>query len=1028
MPARAQRNPVQNATGDVLRRLSVADFTGSGENAIQAIATDASGNIYVAGTTGSANFSVQNAEQPAFGDATVLMTTDLGNTWTRAGMTPGPVNTLVVDPVAPQTLFAEGQDGIYKSIDGGATWTTVFAFKGNVSAGALSLAIDPGNHLHLAAVEPELGSETLLRSVDGGETWTPGASNCFEAESCGGALMADPTGSGALLTIGLGMYISRDWGLTFQEIHVTGAIGSPSSAAFDPSHPGWIYVCVSGGSIGTVWLTTDFGTTWTQKASTSTEFSAIQYMAVDPDQPNIIVAGTASGLYLSSNGAASWVFQQSLGFPPNTAVPFVLAPLACSPTGGVFAPGSAGIGTYSVAFSPDFGVTWQTPHLTGVTSVAAGPNCAFYVTRNVSTDAFIAKVAAEGGVEWATYLGGSDADSAVGLAVDGQGGVYVAGNTSSPDFPATAPHLGQSGEDAMFAAHFSASGALLSSVTIGGSLSNLAYAMALDGSGDAYIAGITNSVDFPVTASAIAPAPSSGNYEGVLAKIGPNATLAAGSYLGFHPSSAVVDRNGDPVIAGYGEPPSAASGVSNGPTLQFLVKLDPSASQILVVGNLPPFELQAPTGLAVDSQNNVFVWGGTGSFQASPGAYSAPAPAASPVCGIESSLLDSPEAFVLKLGAADWSTIWGAVVTAPCGIETGAISLDANDNALLAMASDAGLPLAAPLIAGATCGFNSSAVAKLSADGSSLLGSTYLDNCGVPGIAFAPDGSVYAGVSPVAGEGADEVLHLTNSSAGISIGQIANAFSGDPSAVAPAGLYSISVSGVTLASINLTIDPTADLPNQLGGVQVTFDGRAAPILSTGPGRIIVATPEPLPPHPVAKPKYGRFTSVQVSVNGVMSNAVLMPVVDSLPGLLTADFPNPTSQSDGNVQNQDGTQNSAKNPAALGSTITVFATGMGKTNPLIDPGSVSHTLAVAPLIPVYDTWETFNINGPAVSAVPVFSVPGFVSAMFQLQIEIPESIPGLVSGVSRALVGLEFEVDPEETLPVSNWIGVYIQNP
>ncbi len=75
----------------------------------------------------------------------------------------------------------------------------------------------------------------------------------------------------------------------------------------------------------------------------------------------------------------------------------------------------------AVGFSPDFGVTWTTPHLTGVTSVASGPGCTFYVTRTESSDAFVAKLDPDGRTLWATFLGGSDQDAAVALTLDAQG-------------------------------------------------------------------------------------------------------------------------------------------------------------------------------------------------------------------------------------------------------------------------------------------------------------------------------------------------------------------------------------------------------------------------------------------------------------------------------------------------------------------------------------------------------------------------------------------------------------------------------
>jgi uncharacterized protein (TIGR03437 family) len=221
---------------------------------------------------------------------------------------------------------------------------------------------------------------------------------------------------------------------------------------------------------------------------------------------------------------------------------------------------------------------------------------------------------------------------------------------------------------------------------------------------------------------------------------------------------------------------------------------------------------------------------------------------------------------------------------------------------------------------------------------------------------------------------------------------------------------------------------------QLGDVEVTFDGIPAAILRTSPGRVIVATPANLP----ISSQDVTFTSVQLSYNGVPSNSVLMPVFPSAPGLLTSDLLDPLYRgnfADGNVQNEDGVLNDADHPAAAGSTITLFATGMGATgatNPPIAPGSIATSLKVTPIVPVYSSWKGYS--NPPVAGEAVYSIPGFVSAIFQIPIHVPLQGVGGVdvgNGVHRAPVGLVFSVSassvsPRASNPASNFVGVYVK--
>jgi uncharacterized protein (TIGR03437 family) len=163
----------------------------------------------------------------------------------------------------------------------------------------------------------------------------------------------------------------------------------------------------------------------------------------------------------------------------------------------------------------------------------------------------------------------------------------------------------------------------------------------------------------------------------------------------------------------------------------------------------------------------------------------------------------------------------------------------------------------------------------------------------------------------------------------------------------------------------------------------------------------------------------------------------MPLATSAPGLMTATFPNlapPDSSGfvDGFARNQDGSVNSATNPAAIGSSLTFYVTGMGATNPNVAPGSIASGSTLAPVLPIFSSWDRFNgspFNSPGDA---VSSVSGYVSALFQLRLATPTSLQNvgdfpLPSGVHRVAVNLLFNpFAPPSAPPASNMVGVYLK--
>ena len=119
-----------------------------------------------------------------------------------------------------------------------------------------------------------------------------------------------------------------------------------------------------------------------------------------------------------------------------------------------------------------------------------------------STDVFVAKLNASGnGLEYCTYLGGSGDDRAYGIAVDRTGAAYIAGSTTSTNFPVWRAYQSRlaGGRDAFVAKLNPAGNALVYSTYLGGSGTDTANGIAVDASGYAYVVGDTNSINFPAS-------------------------------------------------------------------------------------------------------------------------------------------------------------------------------------------------------------------------------------------------------------------------------------------------------------------------------------------------------------------------------------------------------------------------------------------------------------------------------------------------------------------------------------------------
>jgi hypothetical protein len=252
--------------------------------------------------------------------------------------------------------------------------------------------------------------------------------------------------------------------------------------------------------------------------------------------------------------------------------------------------------------------------------------------------AFVTKLDPNGALLWSTYLGGSGGDSAEAVEVDGSGNVYVAGTTGSTDFPTT-PGTDRSfgGLLDTFVAKLTSTGGLSYSTYLGGSDSDWSRGIAIDSAGEAYVNGITESSDFPVSAGA--PDTVRSQDEGFVTKLSANGRsriystfLGGSSYEGFDSETTgdvAVDAAGNAYVTGttgssdfpttVGVPDRTLGGVQDA----YLTKINAAGTAFTYSMLLGGSSLEEGWDVVVDSSQDAFVVGDTSStdYPTTPGAW-----------------------------------------------------------------------------------------------------------------------------------------------------------------------------------------------------------------------------------------------------------------------------------------------------------------------------------------------------------------------------------------------------------------------
>jgi hypothetical protein len=298
-------------------------------------------------------------------------------------------------------------------------------------------------------------------------------------------------------------------------------------------------------------------------------------------------------------------------------------------------------------------------YLTGFTSSADLPTTpgSFQRTFGGTQDAFVTKFNSTGSaLIYSTYLGGSGADAAIDIKVDGAGNAYVTGRTASADYPTVTPiqaTFGGGVSDAFLSKIDAAGSALVYSTYLGGSQEDHGFGVAVDSAGNAYVTGRTKSTDFP-TMTPIQAANRGGAYDAFIAKINSPSSVH---------TSLTVTSSSNPSLLGQSVSftatitPSAAAGSVqfsvDGNTLGGPVTVSGGSATSPAIGSLSP---GSHTVMATFTSSSPSFLGSSGSLTQTVGFSST-------VSGSISSLVVNPGQSVHLLNA----NVSGAVTVKPGG-------------------------------------------------------------------------------------------------------------------------------------------------------------------------------------------------------------------------------------------------------------------------------------------------------------------------------------------------------------------------
>ena len=371
-------------------------------------------------------------------------------------------------------------------------------------------------------------------------------------------------------------------------------------------------------------------------------------------------------------------------------------------------------------------------------------------------------------VTYATYLGGTAEDDGNAIAVDGSGNAYVTGQTQSNPFPGTTG--GYVGASDVFVTKISANGSTLDySTYVGGLQDDSGNAIAVDASGNAFIAGGTASSDFPTTAGVLQKTFGGGAHDAFLLELAANGSILYSAFLGGNGDDVANgialagDGSGDVLVVGstgstnFPTTPNglqtAIAGTANGFVTRFNALFSALAYSTYLGGGTGDFA----SAVASDGSGNAYVTGGTvnANFVTTQGAY-------------QTTFGGLSDAFVTVINPSGSARVYSTFLGGNANDSGLGIAVDGSKDAYVTgSTSSSNFPLGVVRLQGTLKGSQDAFVSELNPQGSQLLYSTYLGGGGIDaGLAITVDSAANAYVTGMTGSSDFPTANATQSTYG----------------------------------------------------------------------------------------------------------------------------------------------------------------------------------------------------------------------------------------------------------------------